>query len=480
MPNKIWNVLIHFFLINILYHNSYSYIVIPFKTYHRQITPSQNIAENFIKENINNTIYIELDIGNPSQKIPALIYSDEFGIFLLNKKCPISSFFNNIESSSSTFTKSELYKDYTYKFRTQTDMLLASDIFRFELNDKNQKQAILDFMYSPNVNGGGSIIEENAEKHFADNNNYDYTCLGIGIRSEQYVGRDFESNFVRQLYHKEIIENNYFSIIYDENTSDKGIFLLGIEPHLYNNDIYEEKQLRHINSRGKNFYIFWSLYPDKIFFTVNNQNINITTNLVCSLEYNIGLIYGTKDYLDLIKQYFFDKLILEKKCHEEYINSVYAIFYCYNKNDIKEFPTLNLFLQQLLYTFVLDYNDLFLEKDGKYFFKIIFDKNNKMQWKLGKPFLSKYTLYYDYEAKTIGFYNQDLSSKKGKKILNVFLNIFYVIIICVFGFLGFYYGKKAYDKVRKKKIYEIDDNYEYKNDEKKNSNTILEMMIKPK
>ena len=133
-----------------------------------------------------------------------------------------------------------------------------------------------------------------------------------------------------------------------------------------------------------------------------------------------------------------------------------------------------------MYTFVLDYNDLFLEKDGKYFFKIIFDKNNKMQWKLGKPFLSKYTLYYDYEAKTIGFYNQDLSSKKGKKILNVFLNIFYVIIICVFGFLGFYYGKKAYDKVRKKKIYEIDDNYEYKNDEKKNSNTILEMMIKPK
>ena len=213
MPNKIWNVLIHFFLINILYHNSYSYIVIPFKTYHRQITPSQNIAENFIKENINNTIYIELDIGNPSQKIPALIYSDEFGIFLLNKKCPISSSFNNIESSSSTFTKSELYKDYTYKFRTQTDMLLASDIFRFELNDKNQKQAILNFMYSPNLNGGGSIIEENAEKHFADNNNYDYTCLGIGIRSEQYVGRDFESNFVRQLYHKEIIENNYFSII---------------------------------------------------------------------------------------------------------------------------------------------------------------------------------------------------------------------------------------------------------------------------
>jgi hypothetical protein len=222
-----------------------------------------------------------------------------------------------------------------------------------------------------------------------------------------------------------MIENNYFSIIYDENKSDKGVFLIGIEPHLYNDDLYEEKQLRHINSRGKNFYIFWSLYPDKIFFKTNELNINITTNLVCSLEYNLGLIYGTKDYLDLIKQYFFDKLILEKKCHEEIINSAYTIFYCYNKNDIKEFPSLNLFFQQLLYTFILDYNDLFEEKDGKYFFKIIFDKNNKMQWKLGKPFLKKYTLYYDYDAKTVGFYNQDLpGNNRRKRILNIFLNIF--------------------------------------------------------
>lgn len=479
MPNKILNVLFHFFLLTILYHNTYSYIVIPFNTYHPKIQVTQNIAENFIKEYINNTIYIELDIGNPPQKIPSLIYSDEFGIFLLNKKCSIPSEFNNIESSS-TFLKKELHKDFTYKFRTQIDMLLGSDMFKFKLNDKSQKQTILDFMYSPNLFENSSIKEENAEKHFADNNNHEYTCLGIGIRSEQYVGREYESNFIKQLYIKEMIENNYFSIIYDENKSDKGVFLIGIEPHLYNDDLYEEKQLRHINSRGKNFYIFWSLYPDKIFFKTNELNINITTNLVCSLEYNLGLIYGTKDYLDLIKQYFFDKLILEKKCHEEIINSAYTIFYCYNKNDIKEFPSLNLFFQQLLYTFILDYNDLFEEKDGKYFFKIIFDKNNKMQWKLGKPFLSKYTLFYDYEEKTIGFYNQDLSRKKRSKFLNVLLNIFYFIIICTFGFLGFYFGKKAYDKVRKRKIYEIDDNYEYKNDEKKNSNTILEMMIKPK
>ena len=32
-----------------------------------------------------NTIYIELELGNPPQKIPALLFSEEFGIFIINK-----------------------------------------------------------------------------------------------------------------------------------------------------------------------------------------------------------------------------------------------------------------------------------------------------------------------------------------------------------------------------------------------------------
>ena len=483
MPNKFLNILLFFFLYKSIFCESDSYIVIPFNTFKKQYTSSQNIAEDYLRENMNNTIYIELELGNPPQKIPSLLYSEEFGIFILNKKCPIPSKFNNIESSS-TFIKSELHKNYTYKFRTQKDMLLGSDIFKFQMNDKSKKQTVLDFMYSPNLDEKSSIKEENAEKHFADGNNYEYTCVGIGLRAEQYIGNEYEHNFISQLSVKEIISNNYFSIIYDnedEESDDKGIFLIGIEPHLYDKEKYEEKNIRRISTKGRNFFIFWSLHPDLIFFEINEQKINITNNIVCSLEYNLGLIYGTKDYQDLIKQYFFDKLILEKKCHEEIVYNAYTVFYCYNKNDIKKFPKLNLYLQQFLFTFNLDYNDLFLEKNGKYFFKIIFDKNNKMQWKLGKPFLKKYTLFYDYEAKTVGFYNQELFKKKRSKIWNVLIYIFCFIIICIFGFVGFHYGKKAYDKVRKKRIYEIDDNYEYNNNnEKINSNSFVEMMIKPK
>mgnify|MGYP007101898881 FL=1 len=179
-------LLLFFFLYKSIFCESDSYIVIPFNTFKNQYTPSQNIAEDYLRENINNTIYIELELGSPSQKILSLLYSEEFGFFILNKKCPIPSKFDNIESSS-TFLKSELHKNYTYKFRTQKDMLLGSEIFKFQMSDKSKKQTVLDFMYSPNLDEKSSIKEENGEKHFADGNNYDYTCAGIGLRAEQYI-----------------------------------------------------------------------------------------------------------------------------------------------------------------------------------------------------------------------------------------------------------------------------------------------------
>ena len=62
---------------------------------------------------------------------------------------------------------------------------------------------------------------------------------------------------------------------------------------------------------------------------------------------------------------------------------------------------------------------------------------------------------------------------------NIFINILFVIIIIGFGYVGFYYGKKVYDKARKKRINEIEDGYTYKATEERNrSNTNLEMMIK--
>ena len=36
-----------------------------------------------------------------------------------------------------------------------------------------------------------------------------------------------------------------------------------------------------------------------------------------------------------------------------------------------------------------------------------------------------------------------------------------VFLVIIFGILGFFLGKLVYDKVRKKRINEVDDNYDY-------------------
>ena len=450
--------------LQIIFKESISYIVAPFKTFKGPTRLSSNIAENFLISNLNNTIYIEIEVGLPVQKIPGIILSEEFGFFIFNRKCLIPSSFDKIEKSS-TFSKSELYENYKYTFRTQRDMIFGNDIFKFPSESSSKKQALLNFMYSPNLEESSTIKEENINLHFGDYENHEYTCAGIGIRGAQYLGKEYEKNLIKQLFYENAIDNNYFSIIYSTDSDDEGIFLIGAEPHVHDKDNYFEPQLRYISTVDNNFFIFWSLHPDKIYFTTDDKNnYNIANNnLMCSLEYNLGVIYGTESYLNLIKEHFFNKLINENKCHEEMVYSIYTIFYCDNKKDIKYFPSLNFYSQQLLFTFNLDYQDLFYEQNGKYFFKIIFDKNNNIQWKLGKPFLKKYVFVYDYNSKTIGFYNEELpGGKKRSKIANFFINLFIAIIIICFGFLGFYFGKKVYDKVRKKRKNEIEDDFVYR------------------
>ena len=459
-------------------NESNSYIVIPFKTFKTSFSKkSLNIAEDFLQSNLNNTIYIEIEAGVPSQKIPALILSEEFGFFITNHKCLIPSSFDNTEKSN-TFWRSEFFKENIFNFPIQTDIAFGNDIFEFPTESSTRKQALLNFMYSPNIKIRNNIKEEEEKSlNVDDNDNNKYACAAIGIRGAQYLGKDYEKNLINQLFNKHIINNNLFSIIY--SSEDEGEFLIGAEPHKHDKKNYCENQLRYINNEENN-NLFWSIRPSEIYFTVDDKIYNLTNNLLCTFEYNLGVIYGTEKYLNLIKEQFFNKLILENKCHEEIVHSFYTIFYCNNKNDIEKFPSLNLYLQEILFTFYLDYNDLFYEKEGKYFFRIIFDRNNKIQWKLGKPFLKKYTFVFDYDSKKIGIYNDNLSKgNKIKKITYILLNILTIIGISFICYLGYYYGTSAYNTA----INEKEEEYEYKykaREERTKAYLYIEMMVESK
>ena len=215
MNKSQYRLLILFIFINIFKKVSL-YILIPFKTYKpKRSIKYNNIAEDFFETNLNNTIYIEIDAGIPTQKIPALILSEEFGFFIMDHKCLIPSSFETIEKSN-TFWKSE------HTGNKGKNIIFGNDIFEFPTESSTKKQAKLNFIYTQNLGN--------------DNNNINkFTCAGVGISGAEYYGKNYEKNLVNQLLDENIINNNLFSIIYSEE--DEGIFLIGSEPHKYYKNI---------------------------------------------------------------------------------------------------------------------------------------------------------------------------------------------------------------------------------------------------
>ena len=63
-------------------------------------------------------------------------------------------------------------------------------------------------------------------------------------------------------------------------------------------------------------------------------------------------------------------------------------FYCDNNSGIIKFKNIIFSSEVGNYNFNLNYNDLFIKNDDKYFFLIVFPLNDDNKfWQLGKPFL---------------------------------------------------------------------------------------------
>ena len=145
-------------------------------------------------------------------------------------------------------------------------------------------------------------------------------------------------------------------------------------------------------------------------------------------------------------------------------------------------------MKQFHKTFVFTYEDLFREKNDKLYFLVFFKTNYfGTYFEMGKMFLKKYNLTFNHDTRMIGYYNVDLPGGKNNgeneeksPEQNIFNSIYtwigIFLIIVIFGILGFFLGKYIYDKVRKKRMNEIDDNFVYnskQNNEDENENNKL-------
>ena len=116
-----------------------------------------------------------------------------------------------------------------------------------------------------------------------------------------------------------------------------------------------------------------------------------------------------------------------------------------------QFPKLIFYTRELgsLNEFSFDYKDLFTETKYKYFFNIIFEPYEKLDWKFGKIFLKKYPINFDYDSETMEVYDSYYQEKdkegdnKGNNEDSFWKSTtFYIIIVAalviVTGVVGFF------------------------------------------
>ena len=304
---------------------------------------------------------------------------------------------------------------------------------------------------------------------------HNYTCINAGLKLNYNHELEKNINLIIQLA-QNFKESYDFTFKY--TSENEGMIIIGAEPHVYDHDIYSEKDYRTIGAEDIDLqdYRDWHLNFDEIYFsykdkiTGNKINKKLNETKKIRIKFDLGIIYGSTDYKKMIKEIFFDDLVNDKKCWEE-INGLETGYYCdKSKAEViikNEFPSLYFKMNQFNKIFELNYNDLFREKNGKIYFLIIFSETPQNYFEIGKIFLKKYTFTFNQDVKTIGYYLKAKDSNKSEDNNGLFFTntSFIIIVVCAiiaFGVIGFFVGKYFYDKMRKRRMNELDDIYEYK------------------
>jgi hypothetical protein len=264
---------------------------------------------------------------------------------------------------------------------------------------------------------------------------------------------------------------------------------MGDEPHNYekNKEIYDESEYLKVTAMNDFNGLFWDIFFNSIYLETKdngrNEKIKITGNHNAEINPNVGFIIATNEFFRTINQNFFNNY--QDICIEKNINNTNFQYIECNKSDIfniSSFP--NIYLKSLAFEtiFNLTYKDLFIvdKKNNKYIF-LILTKDYFSDWVLGSVFLRKYQFVFNNDLKTIGYYRQvqhyeddndnlkDINKQKTVKTIIIFILI--IIFSFLFVILGMIIQKKYFNKNRKLRANELEENFSYES--KNNSENSL-------
>ena len=315
-----------------------------------------------------------------------------------------------------------------------------------------------------------------------------------------------ENNLIYQLKSRNIIDNYYLSYLFDKGNNNDGQNLYNYEqlfnptgkviigdiPNYFENihancskyELLSTYSYRIVDSSESQLH--WTIQFNEIYYTYRDRTYTDNSKIV-NFDINEFLIQAPLSYSYNIKYVYFNTYLNDGVCHL-YSDNGYETYYFdiskyFNISKLKSFPSLHFKNNELQYTFELTYEDLFVEKDGKLWFLITFPTINKIsQWFFGSIFLRKYNLLFNYDSKTISFYNPNLPKKEkptekntdesdsnnsnsNSLVIKICIGIIVVLVILSIG-MGIYIYKICFkNKKNKNRLNEIDENFEYESHE---------------
>ena len=415
-------------------------IIIPFQEFllFSQNKNKNNSLENlnydknkFIEESLCSKFISILKIGIPEKKIISIFNIREASTYIKpNEEYRLISF-NKTSIDYYNPLKSSTFKNNTINKRilhyNQYHLINETIKLYNDIKLKNL-EIITDFQI-----------------YLRDNLDNTFSYLDISNKNNIFI--------INQLKEKKIINSSILSIQYTSDSN--GYIVIGEYPHIYDSEHYFKEQLILFNfeiTNGK----YYDILTNKIYISwndcINNKYIKkerkINFQNVISFYHNLNLIIASEEYMNLVKDIFFNNYIKKKICNSYIVpmlGRVYLIYTCKKDNEfnIREFPSLNFIFYESKYIFTLDYKDLFFEKDNNYYFSVVCDYHIEENWKIGKPFLKKYQFVFDGDNKLAGYYdinikvnnNNNIFISQQKKIIIIFV-LLNIIFIPIFYFLS--------------------------------------------
>ena len=424
MKNSLYIFLIFFQTFNYLYGQIYTF---PFK----RILPSSIDESNFFSNYADNIIYTSLKIGTPPTEIKAQIKMSQYSLCVRN-----DSIFD-YNSSSTYIQNGEEFTSYNFDY--------------YKAIPSNETLII----------GKENIQINNIKFMLTKSSKYDLDgILGLLIRENNY--RTNGHGLISQLKSKKLINQEVFFFNYNKE-KEEGELIMGDYPHTlkaFKNKYFEE-QKEATNIYMPSLDILYDISLRSLFW----EGEEIETMYTGRIDIESGFIIGTKLFEDACDKYFFKPHLDNNKCvkkEEKLSFAVYNFYVCedYSELDIAKFPEIKFYNSDTNYNLSLTYEDVFIKKNGKIYFMIIFNKEGyNGQWTLGHSFLRRNMIVFDMDKRVLAFYdtNKAKNEKNNYIVYIIFISIAGAIIL---GLIGFIIYKFVY-KARSKKAYELKEDFEY-------------------